>query len=96
MIADAIKDVSHRGGIVLDIFGGSGSALIAAHKTGRRARLCEIDPIYCDRILQRWEAFAQDDAELIASGPDRSRRGGDSGGASKAAPTRLSPSSRRR
>ena len=66
MIADAIKDVSRRGGIVLDLFGGSGSTLIAAHKTGRRARLCELDPVYCDRILSRWETFAKDDAELIA------------------------------
>jgi DNA modification methylase len=56
MIADAIKDVSRRGGIVLDLFGGSGSTLIAAHKTGRRARLCELDPVYCDRILQ-WQWF---------------------------------------
>jgi hypothetical protein len=68
MIADAIKDVSHRGGIVLDLFGGSGSTLIAAHKTGRRARLCELDPVYCDRVLQRWEIFAKDDAELAACG----------------------------
>jgi hypothetical protein len=68
MIADAIKDVSHRGGIVLDLFGGSGSTLIAANKTGRRARLCELDPVYCDRILQRWETFAKDDAELVACG----------------------------
>jgi DNA modification methylase len=68
MIADAIKDVSRRGGIVLDLFGGSGSTLIAAHKTGRRARLCELDPVYCDRILQRWETFAKDDAELVACG----------------------------
>jgi hypothetical protein len=50
------------------MFGGSGSTLIAAHKTGRRARLCELDPVYCDRILQRWELFAKDDAELIACG----------------------------
>jgi hypothetical protein len=68
MIADAIKDVSHRNGIVLDLFGGSGSTLIAAHKTGRRARLCELDPVYCDRILQRWELFAKDDAKLVACG----------------------------
>jgi DNA modification methylase len=68
MIADAIKDVSRRKGVVLDLFGGSGSTLIAAHKTGRRARLCEIDPLYCDRILARWEKFAKDDAELIACG----------------------------
>ena len=71
MIADAIKDVSCRGGIVLDLFGGSGSSLIAAHKTGRRARVCELDPVYCDRILHRWETFAKDDAELIACGTER-------------------------
>jgi len=68
MIADAIKDVSQRGGIVLDLFGGSGSTLIAAHKTGRRAYLCEIDPLYCDRILARWEAFAHDEAVQLACG----------------------------
>jgi DNA modification methylase len=68
MIADAIKDVSQRGGIVLDLFGGSGSTLIAAHKTGRRAYLCELEPLYCDRIIQRWEVYAKDDAELIACG----------------------------
>ena len=68
LIADAIKDVSRRGGVILDLFGGSGSTLIAAHKTGRRARLCELDPVYCDRILSRWEIFAKDDAERIACG----------------------------
>ena len=68
MIADAIKDVSARNGIVLDVFGGSGSTLIAAHKTGRRARLCELDPVYCDRTIQRWETFAHDEAQLIACG----------------------------
>lgn len=71
MIADAIKDVSRRGDIVLDPFGGSGSTLIAAHKTGRRGFLCEIDPIYCDRILQRWETYAHDEAERIVSGAER-------------------------
>ena len=70
LIADALRDVSGRGEIVLDGFGGSGSTLIAAEKTGRRARLCEIDPIYCDRILARWEAYAQDDAaRLETEGP---------------------------
>lgn len=79
MIADAIKDVSARNGIVLDVFGGSGSTLIAAHKTGRRARLCELDPIYCDRIIRRWEVFAHDDAQLVACGVQTS-------GAAPAAP----------
>ena len=65
MIADAIKDVSGRNDIVLDLFAGSGSTLIAAEKTGRRAYVCEIDPVYCDRIIARWETFAKDDAEKI-------------------------------
>jgi DNA modification methylase len=68
MLADAIKDVSSRNGIVLDVFGGSGSTLIAAHKTGRRARIAELDPVYVDRILRRWQAYAKDDAFLKATG----------------------------
>jgi DNA modification methylase len=68
LLADAIKDVSSRGSIVLDLFGGSGSTLIAAHKTGRRGCLMEIDPLYCDRTIRRWEAFAKDDAVLEATG----------------------------
>lgn len=68
MVADAIRDVSGRGDIVLDLFGGSGSTLIAAEKTGRRARLLELDPIYCDGILARWEAFAKDDAAQLVCG----------------------------
>ena len=64
MIADAIKDVSGRGDLVLDPFGGSGSTLIAAHKTGRRAHLMELDPTYVDRIVRRWQAFAHDEAVL--------------------------------
>ena len=54
--------------IVLDLFGGSGSTLIAAHKTGRRGYLCELDPVYCDRIVRRWEVFAKDEAVLAATG----------------------------
>lgn len=68
MIADAIKDVSRRGGIVLDVFGGSGSTLIAAHKTGRRAYMAELDPIYVDRTIRRWQSYAKDDAILASSG----------------------------
>ncbi len=70
MIADAIKDVSERGAIVLDPFGGSGATVIAAHKTGRCAYLCELDPIYCERIIRRWEAYARDDAIQLACGLD--------------------------
>jgi DNA modification methylase len=55
MVADAIRDCSALGGIVLDPFGGSGTTLIAAEKTGRRARLIELDPLYCDVIVRRWQ-----------------------------------------
>ncbi|MCA0930065.1 site-specific DNA-methyltransferase [Ruegeria profundi] len=68
MIADAVRDVSGRGDIVLDVFGGSGSTLIAAEKTGRRAYLCEFDEIYCDRIIARWEAYARDEAAQVLCG----------------------------
>ena len=68
LLADAIKDVSTRASIVLDLFGGSGSTLIAAHKTGRRGYLMELDPLYCDRSLRRWENFAKDDAVLEGTG----------------------------
>ena len=57
MLVEAIKDVSHRGDIVLDVFGGSGSTLIAAHKAGRRARIMELDPRYVDTICRRFEKF---------------------------------------
>lgn len=64
MIADAIRDCSRRGEIVLDAFGGSGSTLIAAEKTGRCARLIEYDPLYCDTIVRRWEQLAGKRATL--------------------------------
>lgn len=79
MIADAIKDVSARGEIVLDSFGGSGSTLIAAEKTGRRARLVELDAIYCDRILVRWERMAKDTAVQLVCGWPRAGQGSSAG-----------------
>jgi DNA modification methylase len=68
MIADAIKDCSRRGEIILDCFGGSGSTLIAAEKTGRRARLIEYDPLYCDTIIRRWEKHSGKRAVLAETG----------------------------
>ena len=50
---------------VLDLFGGSGSTLIAAEQTGRRAFLMEIDPLYCDVIVRRWEAFTGKKAKQV-------------------------------
>lgn len=67
LVADAIRDVSHRGQVVLDIFGGSGTTLIAADKTGRCARLIEIDPIYCDVIIRRWQKLTGKKASISGS-----------------------------
>lgn len=55
LVADAIKDCSRRGGIVLDAFAGSGTTLIAAERTGRRAYVLELDPKYVDVAIRRWE-----------------------------------------
>jgi DNA modification methylase len=55
LIADAIRDCSKRGEVILDCFGGSGSTLIAAENTGRCSRLIEYDEIYCDTIIRRWQ-----------------------------------------
>ncbi len=68
MVAEAIRDVSNRGEIVLDPFGGSGTTLIAAQKTGRCARLIELDPLYCDVIIRRFQALTGKSAILAATG----------------------------
>ncbi len=68
LVADAIRDCSERGGIVLDAFAGAGTTLIAAEKTGRTARVIEIDPLYCDTILRRFERFTGKAATLGATG----------------------------
>ena len=64
LVADAIRDCWKRGHIILDCFGGSGSTLIAAEKTGRSARLIEFDPLYCDTIVRRWERLTGKHATL--------------------------------
>ena len=63
----AIQYSSRPGENVLDLFGGSGSTLIACEQTGRRAFLMEIDPLYCDVIFQRWEQFTGKKAERITA-----------------------------
>ena len=70
LIADAIRDCSRRGDIVLDCFGGSGSTLMAAEKTGRRARLIEYDELYCDTIVRRWEQLTGKRATRALDGLD--------------------------
>jgi DNA modification methylase len=56
LIADAVQAVTTAGDLVLDLFAGSGSTLIACHQTGRVARLVELDPRYADVICRRWQA----------------------------------------
>ncbi len=62
LVADAIKDVTRRNAIVLDLFGGSGTTLIAAERTGRRARVIEIEPRYVDVTIQRFQGVTKIDA----------------------------------
>jgi hypothetical protein len=68
MLADAIRDVTKRGSIVLDPFAGSGSTLIAAEKTGRQARCIEFEPKYCDVIIRRWQAYTGKSANFEGIG----------------------------
>lgn len=68
LVMDAIQDTSKRGEIVLDPFGGSGSTLIAAEKTRRRARLIEYEPRYCEVTIRRWQDITSKEAVLAATG----------------------------
>jgi 16S rRNA G966 N2-methylase RsmD len=68
LVADAIKDCSRRNDLVLDPFAGSGTVLVAAERTGRRARAIEIDPHYVDVAVKRWQACTGKTAVLSATG----------------------------
>jgi len=70
MVEDAIKDCSHRNGIILDSFGGSGTTLIAAERSGRKARLIELDPTYVDVSIRRWQALTGKTAILASENRD--------------------------
>jgi len=58
LVERAIRNSSRPGDVVMDPFGGSGTTLIAAHKSGRKARLIELDPKYVDVIVRRWQDYA--------------------------------------
>ena len=68
LVERAIMNSSRRGDTVLDPFGGSGTTLIAAEKTGRKARLMEIDPLYCDVMIDRWQQQSGKQAVHTATG----------------------------
>lgn len=63
---EALDKTTNRNSIILDLFGGSGSTLIACEKLSRFARVMELDPRYCDVIVKRWEDFTGNKAELIS------------------------------
>jgi DNA modification methylase len=68
LIADAIKDSTRRGSLVLDPFLGSGTAVIAAERTGRVCYGLELDPLYVDAIIRRWQRNTQREAFNVESG----------------------------
>lgn len=74
LVADAIRDVTRRGDLVLDPFAGSGTTIIAAEKTGRNARAIEFDPLYCDVIVRRWERYTGKAARLEEGRSSRTSR----------------------
>ena len=68
LVADAIKDCTARGDIVLDTFCGSGTTILAAERVGRRAFTMEVEPGFVDVAIKRWQAFSRKDAIHADSG----------------------------
>ena len=68
LVERCLRNSSRPGDVVLDGFGGSGTTLIAAHKSGRRARLMELDPKYVDVIVRRWQIWSGESATRDADG----------------------------
>jgi DNA modification methylase len=68
LVADAIKDCTRRGDVVLDTFSGSGTTIMAAERVGRHVRALEIEPRFVDVAIRRWQAFTRRDAHHAESG----------------------------
>ena len=68
MVADAMLDCTARGDLVLDPFLGSGTTLVAAERVGRRCRALELDPVYVDTAVRRWQALTGETARHAESG----------------------------
>ena len=65
LLAELLRAASNPGSLVLDPFGGAGSTLLAAERTGRSCRLVEIEPRYCDLALARWERLSGEQARKV-------------------------------
>jgi DNA modification methylase len=68
LIADLIRDCSRRNGLILDPFAGSGTTILAAERSGRIARVVELDPLYVDVAIRRWERATGTRARHIDTG----------------------------
>ena len=68
LVADAIKDCTRRGDVVLDTFSGSGTTIMAAERVGRHARALEIEPRFVDVAIRCWQAFTRRDAVHAETG----------------------------
>jgi DNA modification methylase len=68
LVERAVRNSSKSRDTILDVFGGSGTTLIACEKSGRQARLIEWEPKYCDVIIRRWQEFTGQEAKLDADG----------------------------
>lgn len=66
LIVNAISNSTDKGDVVLDVFGGSGTTMIACEETGRKCRMMELDPHYCDVIIDRWQKHTGKKAELVS------------------------------
>ena len=66
LVARAISNSSKKSDVVLDLFGGSGTTLIASEQTGRKCRMMELDPRFCDVIIKRWEKLTGEKAVKIS------------------------------
>ena len=87
LVERAVLNSSRRGERVLDPFAGAGSTLIACEKTGRKARLIELEPAYCDVMIRRWQEFTGKEAVHAASGQTFAQRSQPaSGSAASSAP----------
>lgn len=90
LVERAIQNSSKSRDLILDCFGGSGTTMIACEKTGRSARLVELDPKYCDVIVRRWQEFTGQEAELDGSGKSFAELEGKGGEKAEKKPARAS------
>ena len=96
MVADALKDCTRRGDIVLDTFAGAGTTILAAERVGRRAYSLELEPKYVDVAIRRWQAFTRRDAVHADTGQTFEDVAGGRMDAQPASLTPKSASARRR